>query len=106
DRTQGLDFTRPGIGDQYVDTAMHPADVAEQLGQVGRVRNVRADGRGVLAEALNGFVELRLAAPGDNQLGTLAGERFSNGETEARRATSDQNNLIFKQHGNTSRADM
>lgn len=45
------------------------------------------------------FVELRLAASGNQQFGTLAGECFGDGEAKARRTTSDQNNFVFKRHG-------
>src|SRR5262249_46384089 len=92
-----------GVGEQDVEAALLPLHRGEQPVEVRKVRDVALHAGDVLADLCYRFIEFRLAASGDEDVGALGDEAPGGGQADAAVAPGDDRDFPFQflRHGIT-----
>src|SRR6266403_2520541 len=96
DRAQGRKHRDAGIGEDNVEPALLPLDLCEEAIEVAEVRHVSLDAGHIASDLLDRRRRLRLAAPGDEDVGAFLHEPLRRRETDAAVATRDECDFSFK----------
>src|ERR1700723_200721 len=69
-------FPDAGIGENNIDSPLHPGDRLVETIEVRQLGNVPLNSGDVGSDCLDRFVQFLLAAPSDENVSTLFGEKF------------------------------
>src|ERR1700685_3088048 len=76
DVAEGHEFADAGVGEDNIDSPLHFADCLVEKVKIGHFGNVALNTGRIGSDCLHGLVELLLAAPCDENIGTLFDEQF------------------------------
>src|SRR6266436_7475148 len=96
DGRKGNKFGNAGVGENNIDSPLHPSDGLVQTIKVSQLGNVSLNSRNVRADGLHGLVEFLLAAARDEDIGTLFGEKFSSSQPNPFCPAGDDGGLAFE----------
>src|SRR3989454_11474238 len=96
DGPKGNKFADAGVGENNIDSPLHPKDGLVKAIKVSQLSNVSLNSRNVGANCLHGLVEFLLAAARDEDIGTLFDEKFSSSQPDPFCPASDDGGLSFE----------
>src|SRR5580692_131316 len=99
DGAKGHKFANTCVGENDIDPAFHLSDGRVKAIKVSEFGNISLNARNVAADGLDGFVELLLAAAGDEDVGALFDEKFCGSQPNSFGATGDDCGLAFEFFG-------
>src|SRR4030088_739703 len=82
-------FANAGIGENNIDSLLHPSDGLVETIKVGQFGNISLNATNVPADCLHGLVEFLLAAARDEDVGTLFDEKVCRSQPNPFRAPGD-----------------
>src|SRR5580700_1141178 len=92
-------FDSAGVGEDNIDSPLHPSDGLVQTIKVSQLGNVSLNSRNVGADCLHGGVEFLLAATRDEDIGTLLDEECCGGQPNPFCPAGDDGGLAFELFG-------
>src|SRR5713101_6284450 len=92
-------FADAGVGENNIDSPLHPRDGLVKTTKVSQVGNVSLNSRNVGADCFHGLVEFLLAAARDEDIGTLFDEKFSSSQPNPFCPAGDDGGLAFELFG-------
>src|ERR1700688_686208 len=99
DGAKGNKFTDAGVGENNIDSPLHLSDGLVKTIKVRQLGDVPLNSRNVGADRLHGLVEFLLAAAGDEDIGTLFGEKLCRSQSNPFCAAGDDSDLAFELFG-------
>src|SRR6266478_1689681 len=99
DGPKGNKFADAGVGENNIDSPLHPKDGLVKAIKVSQLGNVSLNSRNVGADCLHGLVEFLLAAARDEDIGTLFDEKFSSSQPNPFCPAGDDGGLAFELFG-------
>src|SRR6266852_2284366 len=99
DGPKGNKFANAGVGENNIDSPLHPRDGLVKTIEVSQLGNVSLNSRNVGADCLNSLVEFLLAAARDEDIGTLFDEKFSSSQPNPFCSAGDDGGLAFELFG-------
>src|SRR4029077_9055261 len=99
DRPKGNKFANAGVGENNIDSPLHLGDGLVKTIKVSQVGNVSLNSGNVGTDCLHGLVEFLLAAPRDEDIGTLFDEKFSSSQPNPFCPAGDDGVLAFELFG-------
>src|SRR5690242_1903366 len=96
DGSKGNKFANSGVGENNIDSSLHPRDGLVKTIKVGQFGNVSLNSRNVAADCLHGLVEFLLAAARDEDIGTLFDETLCRSQANPFCAAGDDRDLTFE----------
>src|SRR5258705_8498957 len=99
DRPKGNKFGNAGVGENNIDSPLHPRDGLVKTIKVSQLGNVSLNAGNVGADCLHGLVEFLLAAAGNEDIGTLFDEKFCCSQSNPFCAAGDDGGLAFELFG-------
>src|SRR5713226_10092173 len=99
DRPKGNKFADAGVGENNIDSPLHPKDGLVKTLKVSQLGNVSLNSRNVGADCLHGLVEFLLAAARDEDIGTLFDEELCRSQPNPFCPAGDDGGLAFELFG-------
>src|SRR3984893_3960138 len=99
DGPEGNKFTSAGVGEDNIDSPVHPRNGLVKTIKLSRLADVSLNAGHVCADCLHGSVEFLLAAPRDEDIGALFDEKLCRGKPNSFCATGDDGRLAFEFSG-------
>src|ERR1700730_1637635 len=96
DFTEGNKFTDAGVGEDNIDLSLHFADCLVEKVKIGHFGDVSLNTRRIGTDCLHGLVELLLAAPHDEDIGTFFDEQFCGSQPNPFCSAGDDGSLAFE----------
>src|ERR1700683_2491394 len=93
---EGNKFANAGVGENDVDSPLHPRDRLVKSIQVSQLGNVSLNASNVAADRLDGLVEFLLAAPRDEDVGTLVDEKLCRSKSDPFCAAGNDGGFAFE----------
>ena len=101
DGPEGNKFANAGVGENNIDSPLHPRDGLVETIKVGRISNVSLNTRNVAADYLYGLIEFLLPTARDEDVGALFDEKFCRSQPNPFGAACDESDLVFKLFGHS-----
>src|SRR5437879_1918446 len=99
DGPKGNKFADAGVGENNIDSPLHPKDGLVKAIKVSQLGNVALNSRNVGADCPHGLVEFLLTAARDEDIGSLFDEKFSSSQPIPFCPASDDGGLAFELFG-------
>src|SRR5437879_7816440 len=99
DGPKGNKFADAGVGENNIDSPLHPRDGLVKTIKVSQLGNVSLNSRNVGADCLHGLVEFLPAAARDEDIRTLFDEKLCRSKSNPFCAASDDGSLAFELFG-------
>src|ERR1700681_3633770 len=99
DGPKGNKFANAGVGENDIDSPLHLRDGFVKTIKDGQLGNVSVNSGNVGADCLHGLVEFLLAAPRDEDIGTLFDEKFCRSQPNPFCSAGDDGGLAFELFG-------
>src|SRR3984885_6870557 len=96
---EGNKFANAGVGENDVDSPLHPRDRLVKSIQVSQLGNVSLNASNVAADRLDGLVEFLLAAARDEDVGTLVDEKLCRSQSNPFGTARDDGRLAVELFG-------
>src|SRR5256885_11161796 len=96
DGPKGNKFADAGVGENNIDSPLHPRDGLVKTIKVSQLGNVSLNSRDVGTDCLHGLVEFLLAPARDEDIGTLFDEKFSSSQPNPFCPASDDGGPAFE----------
>src|SRR5882762_3487403 len=101
DGPKGNKFANAGVGENNIDSPLHPRDGLVETIKVGRISNVSLNTGNVAADCLYGLIEFLLPTARDEDVGALFDEKFCRSQPNPFGAACDESDLVFKLFGHS-----
>src|SRR5882672_10714277 len=92
-------FANASVGENNIDSPLHLSNRLVKTIKVGQLGNVSLNSRNVGVDCLHGLVEFLLAAPRDEDIGTLFDEKFCRSQPNPFCSAGDDGGLAFELFG-------